>query len=46
LIVMGEQISPDPDKNRRSTAEAAGEEPAQVPGNAESLWRRIIGIFD
>ncbi len=43
LIVVGEQISPDPLDNKKSSATtAADESPAIVPGNAESLWQRIV----
>lgn len=42
LIVVGEQISPDPGQNQVSTAVAtADNSPQVVPGNAPSLWSRI-----
>lgn len=42
LVVVGEQISPDPVGNKPSTATGTNaSEPAIVPGNAESLWQRI-----
>lgn len=46
LIVVGEQISPDPSKNTTSSANpAAGEESGIVPGNAPSLWSRITDLI-
>jgi len=46
LIVVGEQISPEPSKNSKSTAkQAPAENTDVVPGNSESLWQRIIDIF-
>jgi sortase A len=46
LIVVGEQISPDPTKNTASTANpATGESSGIVPGNAPSLWSRILDLF-
>ncbi len=46
LVVWGEQISPDPDKNVASTAIDASEDPQMLAGNPESLWSRIWnGIF-
>lgn len=47
LIVQAEQITPDPNTNLASTAptaETAGE-PAVIPGNAESLFQRILNWF-
>lgn len=41
LIVVGEQISPDPSQNAASTAQPLNQEPAVIPGNAPSLWSRI-----
>lgn len=42
LVVVGEQISPDPAQNGASTAiNAGGEQPKTVPGNAPSLWYRL-----
>lgn len=41
LIVVGEQISPEPAKNSISTAKAQGSQPTIVPGNAPSLWSRL-----
>lgn len=46
LIVVGEQISPDPAKNTDSTANpASGESSGIVPGNAPSLWSRIVDLI-
>lgn len=42
LIVLGEQISPDPSANTASTATTApGQSPSIIPGNAQSLWSRL-----
>jgi sortase A len=41
LIVMGEQITPDPGANTASTALQTDEKPEILAGNAESLWHRI-----
>ncbi len=41
LVVIGEQISPDPNVNTASTATVSTEKPAVVPSNAPSLWERI-----
>lgn len=41
LIVVGEQISPDPTTNVASTAKSADDQPTIVPGNAPSLWSRL-----
>lgn len=42
LIVVGEQISPDPIANVASTAKPeASNQPAIIPGNAQSLWSRL-----
>lgn len=46
LIVIGEQISPDPSTNTASTANPASGETGIVPGNAPSLWSRILDIFN
>lgn len=46
LVVVGEQISPDPEQNTASTATAStGQQPAIVPGNAPSLWQNIKRWF-
>lgn len=42
LIVTGEQISPNPNKNKSSTALAVDQTPDILAGNAESLWQRLI----
>lgn len=41
LVVVGEQISPDPAQNGASTAIQAPHEPTSVPGNSPSLWYRL-----
>jgi sortase A len=45
LIVVGEQISPDPGKNTASTAKAADTKATIIPSNAPSLWQRIKDWF-
>lgn len=43
LIVVGEQISPDPATNTPSTVAATETtQPSIVPGNAPSLWHRLV----
>jgi len=42
LLVIGEQVSPDPTGNKESTALATDESPEILAGNAESLWHRIV----
>ena len=41
LVVIGEQISPDPSGNAESTALQTDASPQILAGNAESLWQRI-----
>lgn len=43
LVVVGEQISPDPSVNVASSAPAGSSTPSIVPSNAPSLWQRITG---
>lgn len=43
LVVVGEQISPDPNLNVASTAKTNAGTPTQLPSNAPSLWSRLIG---
>lgn len=43
LIVIGEQITPDPNTNVASTAKTSDKQPTIVPGNAQSLWSRLTG---
>lgn len=45
LIIRAEQISPDPSVNVASTAKTASGNPSIVPGNAPSLWSRIVSWF-
>lgn len=45
LIIRAEQILPDPVTNVASTAQTASATPTIVPGNAPSLWSRIVGWF-
>lgn len=41
LVVIGEQISPDPAANTASTAIHSDKTPKIVPSNAPSLWSRL-----
>lgn len=41
LVVVGEQISPDPNANVASSAKTDNVSPAILPSNAPSLWSRI-----
>jgi LPXTG-site transpeptidase (sortase) family protein len=41
LIVIGEQISPNPSANKASTATTANQQTTIIPSNAPSLWQRI-----
>lgn len=41
LVVVGEQISPDPTTNIASTADTAPVAPLDLPGNAPTLWARF-----
>lgn len=45
LVVVGEQISPDPVDNSASTAVQTDQAPTTVPGNAPTLWQRLTSIF-
>lgn len=46
LIVVGEQISPDPAANVASSADkVADQKPQVVPGNAPSLWQRLTSLL-
>jgi sortase A len=41
LVVVGEQITPDPAKNIASTAKTEAVTPAVLPSNAPTLWSRF-----
>ena len=41
LVVVGEQISPDPNQNTASTAQKPTAQVAVLPSNAPSLWNRL-----
>ncbi|MDZ7744184.1 MAG: sortase [Candidatus Saccharibacteria bacterium] len=47
LVVIGEQITPDPAENIASsvTPSTTSEEPPILPSNAPSLWSRIVGML-
>jgi hypothetical protein len=43
LIVVGQQISPDPSGNTQGVSEASATTlPTQLPGNGQTLWGRFI----
>lgn len=41
LVVIGEQISPDPSTNTASTAKSGSSEPRILPSNSQTLWQRL-----
>lgn len=43
LVVVGEQISPDPNANVASTAKPTNTDPEELPSNSPSLWNRLTG---
>ncbi len=43
MVVIGEQISPDPNGNVASTAIRTDQKPQILAGNPESLWHRFVG---
>lgn len=45
LVVIGEQISPDPVNNKAGTVNTSPNQPSIIPSNAPSLWERITNIF-
>ena len=45
LVVIGEQISPDPIKNVASSVKATAGQPAVIPSNSPSLWSKITNLF-
>ena len=45
LVVVAEQITPDPSKNSPSSVNASAPAPNTVPGNAPTLWSRIYDFF-
>ncbi len=45
LVVVGEQITPDPATNTASSAIEPDDDPAILPSNAPSLWDRITDWF-
>jgi len=49
LVVIGEQINPDPKNNKASTVAQSTEQVTTIPSNAPSLWQRltdwISGLF-
>jgi len=46
LVVVGQQISPDPSGNTTAAVSASTPaQPASLPGNGPTLWTRFIGTF-
>lgn len=45
LVVVAEQISPDPTANVASTAKPVNSSPAVLPSNSPTLWERVKGWF-
>lgn len=46
LVVVGEQISPDPSTNAASSVnQNTAAKPAILPSNSPSLWSRVVKIF-
>lgn len=45
LVVIGEQISPDPAANIASSGVPTSEHPEVLPANAPSLWSRLVSWF-
>ena len=42
LIIIGEQISPDPSANTAGSQIKATDQPNIIPGNSESLFHRLF----
>lgn len=45
LIIVGEQIFPDPSANKESSVAVQNEVPKVLPSNSPSLWQRIKNWF-
>lgn len=45
LVIVAEQISPDPTKNAPNSIDATAPAPTIVPGNAPTLWNRMYNFF-
>lgn len=45
LLVVGQQISPDPQANVASTSSPNNYTPKTLPSNAPSLWERLTGFL-
>lgn len=43
LVVIAEQVSPDPDKASSATTEQSGNNSAAIPGNSPTLFERLFG---
>jgi sortase A len=42
LVVVGEQINPDPKNNKPSTVAQSNEQLTVIPSNSPSLWQRFV----
>lgn len=45
LVVVGEQISPDPGLNTKSSVDPSVQTATTIPSNSPTLWSRITGWF-
>lgn len=46
LVIVGEQISPDPAANVASSVQTASASPASLPSDAPTLWSRFTQFFN
>jgi LPXTG-site transpeptidase (sortase) family protein len=44
MVLIGDQISPEPNANATSTAKAKEKAPKILASNSESLWHRLTGL--
>ncbi len=45
LVVVGQQITPDPAQDKASTTSATQQKPTILPSNSPSLWSRLVSWF-
>ncbi|HVX24308.1 MAG TPA: sortase [Candidatus Saccharimonadales bacterium] len=43
LVVVGQQVTPDPAGNTKASATVVNQSPTVLPGNGPTLWTRFIG---